>query len=64
MILLDSKSDVCISKNGKDNNHTRHILRRVYFKVMVKTEKFRRFAFVRELCSWQTLPLRILVIMI
>ena len=28
---MDSKSAVCISKNGKDNKHTRHIKRRVNF---------------------------------
>ena len=31
LILLDSKSDVCMDKNGKDNKHTRHIYRRVHF---------------------------------
>ena len=32
LITLDSKSDVCIAKNGKDTKHTRHISRRVNFK--------------------------------
>ena len=27
LIILDSKSDVCMSNNGKDTNHTRHISR-------------------------------------
>ena len=30
LTILDSKSTVCISKNGKDTNHTRHIARRVH----------------------------------
>ena len=28
---MDSKSAVCMDKNGKDTNHTRHIARRVHF---------------------------------
>ena len=32
LIILDSKSDVCMAKNGKDTKHTRHIARRVHFK--------------------------------
>ena len=31
LIILDSKSDVCITNNGKYTNHTRHIARRVHF---------------------------------
>ena len=31
MIVLDSKSDMCIAKNVKDNKHTRHIARRMNF---------------------------------
>ena len=33
LIILDSKSDVCMSNNVKDNNHTRNIDRRVQFVV-------------------------------
>ena len=29
MIILDSKSDMCMAKNGKDIKHTRHISRRM-----------------------------------
>ena len=29
LIILDSKSDVCMSNNGKYAKHTRHIARRV-----------------------------------
>ena len=31
LIVLDSKSDMCMSKNGKDTKHTRHIARRMHF---------------------------------
>ena len=31
LIILHSKSAVCMDKNGKDNNHTRHTARRVHF---------------------------------
>ena len=31
LIVLDSKSDMCMAKNGKDTNHKRHISRRIYF---------------------------------
>ena len=30
LILLDSKSAMCMDKNGKDNKHTRHIARRMH----------------------------------
>ena len=31
LIVLDSKSDVCMAKNGKDTKHTRHIARIMNF---------------------------------
>ena len=31
LIVLDGKSDMCMSKNGKDTKHTRHIARRMNF---------------------------------
>ena len=31
LTILDSKSDVCMSKNVKDTNNTRHITRRERF---------------------------------
>ena len=31
VIVLDSKSDICMDKNGKDTKHTRHIARRMHF---------------------------------
>ena len=29
-VILDSKYDVCMANNGKDNNNNRHIARRVH----------------------------------
>ena len=31
LIFLDSKSAMCMAKNGKDTKHTRHIVRRMHF---------------------------------
>ena len=31
LIVLDSKSAMCMAKNGKDTKHTRHIARRMNF---------------------------------
>ena len=31
LIVLDSKSAICMAKNGKDTKHTRHISRRMHF---------------------------------
>ena len=31
LIILDSKSSVCMDKNVKDTKHIRHIARRVHF---------------------------------
>ena len=30
LIVLDSKSAICMAKNGKDDKHTRHIARRMH----------------------------------
>ena len=30
LIVLDSKSSMCMAKNGKDTKHTRHIARRIH----------------------------------
>ena len=37
LIILDSKSAVCMAKNGKDTKHTSNISIRIYFIGMVKT---------------------------
>ena len=31
LIILDSKSAICMAKNGKDTKHTRNIARRMHF---------------------------------
>ena len=31
LIVLDSKSAMCMAKNGKDTKHTKHITRRKHF---------------------------------
>ena len=31
LIVLDSKSSMCMANNGKDTKHTRHIARRMHF---------------------------------
>ena len=31
LIVLDSKSSMCMAKNGKDTKHTRHIASRMHF---------------------------------
>ena len=31
MVVLDSKSAICMAKNGKDTKHTRHIARIIHF---------------------------------
>ena len=31
LIVLDSKSAICMAKNGKNTKHTRHIARRMHF---------------------------------
>ena len=31
LIVLDSKSAMCMAKNGSDTKHTRHIARRMHF---------------------------------
>ena len=38
-VILDSKSVVCMSKNGKDIKHTRHIDRIVHFVINVNSYK-------------------------
>ena len=36
---LDSKSSMCMAKNGKDTKHTRHISSRMHF--VINGEKFK-----------------------
>ena len=45
MIVLDSKSTMCMANNGKDTKNTRHIARRMHF--VRNGEKFKMH---NELC--------------
>ena len=40
LIILDSKSAMCMAKNGMDTKHTRHIARRMHFVVMKRSARF------------------------
>ena len=64
MIILDIKSDVCISNNGKDTKHTRHIPRIMQFLRNGKITRCTRLTGTREVCNWQTLLPIMLVVMI
>ena len=46
LIILDTKSAMCMSKNGRYTIHTRHIYRRVY--VVRNGEKCTQLTGVRE----------------
>ena len=59
LIVLDSKSDMCMAKNGKYTKHTRHIARRMYFVINGENARFTKSIGVKEVCSWQTLVPRI-----
>ena len=52
LIILESKSDLCMADNVKDIKHTRHISRRVNFLKMVKNVKCTGFNGIKEVCSW------------
>ena len=38
LIVLDSKSAICMANNGKDTKHKIHIARRMHFKDMGKVQ--------------------------
>ena len=63
-IILDSKSSMCMAKNGKDTKHTRHIARIMHFYGMEKSARFTRLIGVREVFNCHTLLPRMLVILI
>ena len=52
LIVLDSKYDMCMAKNGKYTKHTRHIARRMHVKVMEKNARFKKSIGVKEVCNW------------
>ena len=63
IIILSSKSVVCMANNGKDNKHKRNIARRVQLVRNGENIKCTRLTGVKEFCNGQTLLLRMLVIM-
>ena len=58
LIVLDKKSVLCMANNGKYTKHTRHIARRMYFVRNGESVIFTKLIGVKEVCSWQTLVLR------
>ena len=58
LIVLDSKSSMCMAKNGKDTKHTRHIARRMNFVRIGENAICTTLIGVKEECSWETLVLR------
>ena len=58
LIVLDSKSAMCIAKNGKDTKHTRNIARRMHFVRNGEKCKIHKLIGLKEVHSWQTLVLR------
>ena len=40
LIILDSKSDICMAKNGKETKHTKQIVRRMHFLINVEEWNF------------------------
>ena len=55
LIVLDSKSDVCMSKNCKDTKHTRHIARKINFVRNGEKCNMHKFDWCRQQgvgCCW------------
>ena len=48
IIILDSKSDMCMDSNGKDTRCTRHIESIINFCGMVKSARFKILTGVKE----------------
>ena len=58
LIVLDSKSAMCMANNGKDTKHTRQIARIMHFVRNGEKFKMHKIDGVKEVCSWQTLVMR------
>ena len=50
---------MCMARNGKDTKHTRQIARRIHFLMNTENARFIKSIGVKEVCSWQTLVLRL-----
>ena len=58
LIVLDSKTFMCMAKNGKYTKHTKHIAIILNFVRNKEKSKMNKQIGVKEDCSWQTLVLR------
>ena len=61
LIILDSKSAVCMDNNGKNTKHTRHIYGRVNCVRSGEKLKCKRFTGVKGVYNWHTLKLIMLI---
>ena len=53
LVLLDSKSAMCMENNGKDTKHTRHIARKIHFVSNGEKCKIHKIEWCEGLCtSW------------
>ena len=64
LIILESKSVMCMDKNGKDAKHRRQIARRIHFVRNGKSTICTGLTGVREVCNWHKLIPIMLVSMI
>ena len=55
LIILDSKSALCINTNGNDTKHTSHIARRMNFLRNCKKCKMNNIDWCERVCNCQTL---------
>ena len=55
LIVLDIKYDMCMTKNGKNTKHTRHIARTMLFVRNEEKCKITKSIGVKEVYSWPTL---------
>ena len=55
LIILYSKSAMCMPNNDKYTKHTRYIARRINFVRNGENFKMHKIEFMREVCSWQAL---------
>ena len=60
LIIMDSKSAVCMDNNGMDTKVTRHIYRRFYFVINGKIVKCKILNCMKDVFSWHTLQLEML----
>ena len=61
LIVLDSKSTICMDKNGNYTKHTRKITRRMYLVRNRESARCTRLIGVKEVCNRKKLLPRMLV---